>query len=456
MKEIEQLQSGETVAVCDYMMKLLLQKFREPQRDWYAKKGVSLHGTMFFHKSSDSGEIEVEIHDLYSNGDCVQNWFFTISAFEATFKNFAAKHDDIKKLSIWSDNGPHYHNTSVIVWLMRFSEMCPMKIVRYSFFEAQKGKTSLDSHFATFKFVLKGWMKQGNDILQSKDIVDGTADHLKGTHVYEITIDRTKEPKSANTWNGITRFGSFTYIHDGDECIAIVAREQSNHYAGERFTKERLFKLWKKFMMSDNVSSGVTSDFNIENYKSVEPRLMKTQKSKKERQCSKIIEQDTDCEVDGCPKCGRNFLRPTWLAKHVETCSMKDRERKKKTAKEIRESLPVKEALGSATKQRKLAGNRIVQTELNTDLQSFYKMLLKGSATKQGSKKSNKFTAAQKEIMKWCFHEGECDKRKRFIPSQCQELLKNKLGEDLVLKEAQIKNYWSAYKRKKLKLQHEC
>lgn len=33
MKEIEHLQPGDTIAVCDYMMKLLLQKFREPQRD---------------------------------------------------------------------------------------------------------------------------------------------------------------------------------------------------------------------------------------------------------------------------------------------------------------------------------------------------------------------------------------------------------------------------------------
>ena len=89
-------------------------------------------------------------------------------------------------------------------------------------------------------------MKQGNDILHSKDIVHGTADHLKGTHVYKM-IDRTNEPKSANTWSGITRFRNFIHIYDSNECIAIVAREQSNHYAGERFTKERLFKLWKKF-----------------------------------------------------------------------------------------------------------------------------------------------------------------------------------------------------------------
>ena len=42
----------------------------------------------------------------------------------------------------------------------RLSEICGINIERYSFFEAEKGKTSLDSHFATFKFELKGWMKK--------------------------------------------------------------------------------------------------------------------------------------------------------------------------------------------------------------------------------------------------------------------------------------------------------
>ncbi len=65
-------------------------------------------------------------------------------------------------------------------------EICPVKIDKYSFFEAQKGKTALDAHFATFKFVLKAWMKRGNDIQVSDDITNGRKDHLKGTHVYEI------------------------------------------------------------------------------------------------------------------------------------------------------------------------------------------------------------------------------------------------------------------------------
>lgn len=86
MNEIDRLETGKAVVVCDYMMKLLLEKFREPQRDWFGKKGVSVHGSMFFFKSGDSSDIEVEIHDVFSSGDCTQNWFFSASALEASFQ----------------------------------------------------------------------------------------------------------------------------------------------------------------------------------------------------------------------------------------------------------------------------------------------------------------------------------------------------------------------------------
>ena len=125
MNEIDRLETGEAVVVCDYMMKLSLEKFREPQRDWFGKKGVPVHGSMFFFKSKELSYIQVEIHDVFSNGDCTQNWFFSASALEASFGNFSKRHKDIPSIVMWSDNGPHYHNTSFILCLSRVSQFAP-------------------------------------------------------------------------------------------------------------------------------------------------------------------------------------------------------------------------------------------------------------------------------------------------------------------------------------------
>ena len=148
---------------------------------------------------------------------------------ESSFGNFSKRHKDITSIVMGSDNGPHYHNISFISLLSCVSELCTMNLEQYSFFEAQKGKTALDSDFATLKFSLKGWMKKGNDLLGSADIINGTKDHLKGTHVYEIHIDVTKEPKSTKIFHGITSFADFTDInYPAERFAAIHARELTN------------------------------------------------------------------------------------------------------------------------------------------------------------------------------------------------------------------------------------
>ena len=46
LNKINNLSPRQPVMVADYMMKLLFQKLFEPQKDWFAKKGVSLYGSM--------------------------------------------------------------------------------------------------------------------------------------------------------------------------------------------------------------------------------------------------------------------------------------------------------------------------------------------------------------------------------------------------------------------------
>ena len=255
------------------------------------RKGCLFTAVCFFLKRKTQ-DIQVEIHNVFSNGDCTQNWYFTFNAFEATLNNFRSRHEDVKSVIIWSDNGPHYHNTSVILWLTRLHEACSMHIERYLFFEAQKGKTSLDSHFATFKFAMKGWMKRGNDLLSSEDIVDGTKDHLKGTHVYEIIIDRTKEPCSAKTLDKITSFADFTFTNDH----TIDARELTNGGATLHLKKDKIEKLWPSYISNRCLSTGVTSEFDQSNAEKVKPKCKKQKKGDQTKCLSTHCEFRTKCK----------------------------------------------------------------------------------------------------------------------------------------------------------------
>ena len=46
------------------------------------------------------------------------------------------------------DNGPHYHNTGMLLYLVEVNRSFNLALAEYNNFEAGKGKTVLDTHFA--------------------------------------------------------------------------------------------------------------------------------------------------------------------------------------------------------------------------------------------------------------------------------------------------------------------
>ena len=48
--------------------------------------------------------------------------------------------------------------------------------------------------------------------MSGEQIEKGTNGRLRGTHVYGVNIDRSKEPQSAKTMKGITEFSDFEYF----------------------------------------------------------------------------------------------------------------------------------------------------------------------------------------------------------------------------------------------------
>lgn len=58
-------------------------------------------------------------------------------------------------ITLWTDNGAHYKNTSLLLWLSNISALTGVQVSSFRNFEPQKGKTKLDGHYATLKFSLK-------------------------------------------------------------------------------------------------------------------------------------------------------------------------------------------------------------------------------------------------------------------------------------------------------------
>ena len=82
---LDNLQPGEAVVIVDYKMKLELGvRTREIQRDWYGKRGISLHGFLTIAQVSET-ERRTEVIDLWSE-DTKQDAWFSQSAIDVGFR----------------------------------------------------------------------------------------------------------------------------------------------------------------------------------------------------------------------------------------------------------------------------------------------------------------------------------------------------------------------------------
>ncbi|KAK3732014.1 hypothetical protein QZH41_016885, partial [Actinostola sp. cb2023] len=167
---LKYLSPGELVMVVDYKMKVELGiHSRENQRNWYGKRGISLHGCYIVAKTLE-GEKRCELLDLWSE-DTKQDAWFTQSAMDVCFK-WLEKEFPGFSVYLFSDNGPHYHNSSVILYLSQVSAVFNITLKEHNFFEAGEGKSALDTHFAHISHKLIRWVRVGNNLDTGEQFAD--------------------------------------------------------------------------------------------------------------------------------------------------------------------------------------------------------------------------------------------------------------------------------------------
>jgi hypothetical protein len=142
--ELQGLDDEGAILIVDYKMRILPQTARETKSEFFGKRGWTLHSVLVYRKNQDIQNMNIEAFDHWSD-DTKQDAWFTASSLHTVIENLEPRP---KWITIISDNGPHYHNTQLMIILSHWHDWYNVEVRRWIFLEAGEAKSSIDSHHA--------------------------------------------------------------------------------------------------------------------------------------------------------------------------------------------------------------------------------------------------------------------------------------------------------------------
>lgn len=139
----------EALFIVDYKMRILPKNARETKSEFYGKRGWTLHSVLVYSKDVENEKLKIDAYDHWSD-DTKQDAWFTASSLHGVLEVMDPKP---KKIIIISDNGPHYHNTELMIILSKWKEWYDVNVNKWIFLEAGEAKTPIDSHHATVNII---------------------------------------------------------------------------------------------------------------------------------------------------------------------------------------------------------------------------------------------------------------------------------------------------------------
>uniref|UniRef100_A0AC34FZH4 C2H2-type domain-containing protein n=1 Tax=Panagrolaimus sp. ES5 TaxID=591445 RepID=A0AC34FZH4_9BILA len=208
---IENLKEGEAFITMDYAQKFIPRKSNQPQRDYYAQKGLSWHMSHVF---------------AVVKNTLVQHSVTHLMGFEKQSAKsvITITRDLLEKLKFWqinvvtfrSDNASNYRNIDLMINLFAMSMDIGIRIKRYSFSEVQNGKASGDMETSRHKRRMRNSLDAGNNI-ETPDAMYNSLQY--GTHplcAATIVIASVNGPdcESKKSLNGITKISDFVFDYE--------------------------------------------------------------------------------------------------------------------------------------------------------------------------------------------------------------------------------------------------
>ena len=218
---LEQLDDRSIFVYIDWAMKYLPLKYREAQRDWFGKRGLSWHIAYVIRLGGRSSSSSVTSKDrIYEHrtfahvfNTCAQNGRAIVSILTDLFRRLKQEDQSISKAYVRCDNAGCYRGAQTLLSVKKLQEETNVHVCRFDFCEAQAGKGPCDRMAATVKATIRRHVNEHNDCTTSGEfVVAAKSVPYLSVFACEMSSNTVIQPKVE--WKGITRYNNVLFEHE--------------------------------------------------------------------------------------------------------------------------------------------------------------------------------------------------------------------------------------------------
>ena len=408
----------------DFCQKIIPVRFREGQKEYFGKKGMSMHVDVFFIKDGDAVKKQVFFTIVYR---CEQGMASTLCICENVLKEFKKNNPHISKVFTKSDNAGSYHGNFIFEALYNVCKDVNLQLLRSDYNEPCRGKDQCDRESAAAKSIINSYV---DDLVTAEDVFAALhyGNGMKDSKVAVVQIDADNICLSGETIKNVSTFHSIEFF-------------------------EKYMQMWKYFDIGDGIKQPYTgvcfrSNLNVVLPFSATDKRLLSHKVKQKK--SKLREDRTLCSLRFCQEsgCSATFDDDEALETHMLSgCHISPKEvstmDKVKTAFVSKMKSSSQLHLPTSTESIKLADiNLHAACDLYPTM-SFFKEM--GWALPVRS--NFRYSYAQSSLLYRYFIEGE-ETGKKMSADQVEKLLRKDLRPDQYVTKQQIKSLYSRWAKK--------
>lgn len=210
---LETLENNSVLIVQDYAMKFMPTQYRETQKEFFGKRGISWHVTVCQTKVNGKLQAQTFVHIVKSG---VQESETVVPIMEHIMQTLKKEHPEIQNVYYRQDNAGCYHSATTILSCEVLRERSGLNLCQLDFCDPQGGKGPCDRKAAQIKCHIKAYINQGNSVTTPEEMKTAIQSNggIPGVRVACVP-GATRADSIKAKWDGISAYYNFKFTKDG-------------------------------------------------------------------------------------------------------------------------------------------------------------------------------------------------------------------------------------------------